>query len=188
MVAYETRLDWLQKHVQDMLAVETHILDLLRRHKDHEVAAAPEAAAVLLAGERALAQHVAVLENYLEGIGGSVGGGLKRAVATFTGALGGLYARLREHDASRFLRDLYASLSLAAISYEMLHTAALAHRERRLAELALAHLRDITPLIVDMSKLVPHVVAHEVAANEGALGDVGDEAETNTHQAWVRSG
>lgn len=185
MVAYDTRLDCLQKHVQEMLAVETHILDLLRRHKDHEVAAAPEAAEALLHGERTLAHHVAVLENYLGGIGGSVGGGIKRAMATFTGALGGLFARLREHDASRFLRDLYASLSLAAISYEILHTAALAHRERHLAHLALAHLRDLAPLIVEMSKLVPHVVAHEVAAHEGAMGDVGDAAESNTHGAWV---
>lgn len=185
MVAYDTRLDWLQKHVQDMLAVESHILDLLRRHKDHEVAAAPESAAALMAGERTLATHVSVLENYLEAIGGSAGGGITRAVANFTGALGGLYARLREHEASRFLRDLYASLSLAAISYEMLHTAALAHRERHLAHVALAHLRELTPLIVEMSKLVPHVVAHEVAEKEGATEDVGDEAESNTHGAWV---
>jgi len=185
MVAYDGRLDWLQKHVQDMLAVESHSLDLVRRHKDHDIAAEPQSAATLLSAERALVQHVAVLANYLEGIGGHASGGLKRAVAQFGGALGGLYARLREHEASRFLRDLYASLSLAAISYEMLHTAALAHREHHLAQIALAHLRDLTPIIVELSKLVPHVVAHEVALNEGAPGDVGDEAENNTHQAWI---
>jgi hypothetical protein len=185
VVAYDIRLEWLQKHVQEMLAVEMHILGMLRRSKDQEIVAAPEAATTLLAAERALAQHVAVLENYLEGIGGQVGGGVKRAVAHVAETLGGMYARWREHQVSRFLRDLYASLGLAAISYEMLHTTALAHRERHLAQVAMAHLGDLTPLIVAISKLVPHVVAHEATTHEGATVDVGEEAEANTHRAWT---
>ncbi|MBA3686772.1 MAG: hypothetical protein H0W72_16230 [Planctomycetes bacterium] len=186
---YETRQEWLIKHVQDMLAVEKHIHDEVAQHRqtDH-LDDLPEVARAAHAVEQTLGQHVSVLENYLEGIGGRATGTgrFRRAMTNVTGAFTGLFARLREHGASRFLRDGYTALNLAAITYEMLHTTALAHHDRHLAQIAIANLNDLTRLISELGRLMPQAIAREAAELEGGDGGIAGEAEANTVRAWTR--
>ena len=83
------------------------------------------------------------------------------------------------------LRDDYTALSLAAISHTMLHTTGLALQNQPIADLAQRYLNDITPLIIDISQVVPGVVVKDLEDNEVLIDRaVGQEAVRKTQAAW----
>ncbi len=152
--------DTVRKYVADMLAVTKHIHEAIERQKDDKRVQADTNASQIV--------------NRIDG--GAV-----------TGVLAGLYDKVRVDAVSKMLRDDYTALSLAAISQTMLHTTGLAMKEQSTASLAHGQLSDLTPLIVDLSELIPLVVARELA-NDGENVDtsVGPEARRNTQKAWNR--
>src|SRR5690606_29161102 len=140
-------------YVTDMAAVEKHILEAVERQVDtRDTKDFPEALAVLNDVKGTLSRHVSALEAYNET---TQGGGLKEQLKeAVTGALGvaaGIYDKIRQEDkVSRMVRDTYTALGLATISYHMLYTTALGLKEDQLASLALDHLEDLSPLVVDL--------------------------------------
>lgn len=179
----------LRDHVSDMITVEKHTLESIEQQvEDGRLRRYTEAYDLVRDIERIMQRHINALEQYLSSLEG--GGGaesvLKKAAATAIGAVAGVYSRVRGEDpVSRNLRDNYASLSLASISYTMLHTTALALGETRLSELALQHLRDLTPVIVSLSRCIPTVVAQELSEEGKVLfPTAGQEAIRSTQQAW----
>jgi ferritin-like metal-binding protein YciE len=181
------RTDAIQKHLADMLAVEKHILEAIERQRaDDDARNDIEANKILIEIERTMKRHVATLEATVEQYGAEGESALKKAVTGILGAAAGLYDQVREHTVSRMLRDDYTALSLAAMSYTALHTFGLAVRENRVADLATDHLKEVTPLLVEISKVLPHVVARELAREEdfGVDATVGDAATANTQHAW----
>jgi hypothetical protein len=180
--------DTLQTYVSEMLGAERHITGAIDRQlKDDRVMKFLEAREVLERTSQVLHAHLGVLEKAYERIGKERGSAIKKAATTVTGAAAGLYDKVRRSDpASRDLRDDYAALNLAAVSYSMLHTTALALREREIAEIALRHLRDLTPLIMKLAEVIPLVVAMElVIEDKTADSSVGAEASRNTVRAWM---
>jgi hypothetical protein len=179
------RIAALRKLVGDMLALERHILAALDRQRaSARLAELPEASTTIDAIDRLLARHITAFEHYLRGFSGGDGARpapIKQAVTRLAGALAGLYDRVREHEVSRMLRDDYAALSLTAMSYEMLHTTALALHEPNLAQLALAHLQDLSPQLSELARIIPYVVATEV----GGDVSVAAEAERNAREAFA---
>lgn len=178
----------INDYVTDMLAVEKHILEAVERQLESDATARyVDARSTLGTVKNTLSRHVSALEAYNEA---SEGGGLKETLKeAMTGALGvaaGLYDRVRNEDkVSRMIRDTYTALGLASISYHMLHTTALGLKNQRLADLALSHLKDLSPLVVELSKVVCLVVAHELADEDKTLdATVGPEAVRNTQRAW----
>jgi hypothetical protein len=136
--------------------------------------------------ESTLRSHTFALDHYLASIDGETESMVKKAATTALGAIAGLYGKLRPEDPiSRSLRDDYTALNLVAISYTMLHTTALALKDLRLAELALQHLGEITPYVVALSRVIPSVVAKELA-DEGKVLDpsVWRTALDSTQKAW----
>lgn len=181
----------LNDYVTDMSAVEKHILEAVERQAEmDDTRRYPEALQALSNLRDTLRRHVQSLESYNAG---TPGGGLKEAVKeALTGALGvaaGIYNKVRQEDqVSRSIRDTYTALGLATISYHMLHTTALALKEQRLADLAITHLKDLSPIVVELSRVVCLVVARELADEDKSLdASVGQEAARNTHQAWTSS-
>jgi hypothetical protein len=185
------RQEIINDYVTDMAAVEKHILEAVERQIGTPATNEyPEALAVLNDVKTVLARHVSALEGYNER---TEGGGLKEALKeALTGALGvaaGIYNKLRQEDqVSRMVRDTFTALNLATVSYHRMYTTALGLKEDRLAQLALGHLKELTPLVVDLSKTVCLVVAHELS-NEDKLIDpaIGQEAVRRTHEAWTTS-
>ena len=182
------RTGTLNEHVTNMAAVEKHILEAVEHQIAHaETAKHPEAKAALTALAGDLGRHVEALEAYNEGTpGGGLAEKAKEALTAALGVAAGLYNRLRQDESvSRSVRDTYTALSLANISYHMLYTTALAVKDQRLSDLALSHLKDLTPHAVELSKVVCHVVARDLAAEGEALdANVGAEAARRTHEAW----
>jgi hypothetical protein len=182
------RTDILNDYVTDMAAVETHIHDAVERQLgSDDTQKHPDAVRVLSTLRSTLQGHVRALEAYNDRTeDGGVKEALKDAVAGALGVAAGFYDQIRTTDkVSRMVRDSYTATSLAAISYHMLYTTALGLKADDLAALALRNLKELTPVLVDLSKVVCHVVAQELT-DEGRAIDptVADEAVRATQEAW----
>jgi hypothetical protein len=172
-----------------MLAVEKHIVEALeRQQKDDDIKQFPNAAQLVNRSLETLRGHVQTLESHLQGFdGGGTAGAVKGAVTGVLGAIAGVYDKIRKDTASRALRDDYTALSLATISYTMLHATALGLRQGATADLALRHLQDLTPLIMELSEIIPTIVLKELSF-EGYEIETGlaQQAVRNTQQTWAR--
>jgi hypothetical protein len=182
------RIDAIQKQVSDMLAVEEHILEAVERQRgDDALRNNFDANKVVIEIERVLKQHVGALNTLIDEYGGRGQSAVKKAITELLGVAAGLYDKVREQKVSRMLRDDYTALSLAVMSYTAFHTFGLAVKEDRIADLALNHLKDLTPILVEISKVLPMVVAAELAAEYDfpVDGTVGAAAVGNTQTAWT---
>ena len=180
------RQDTLQQYVSDMLAVEQHIHQAIRRQEeDDSVKKHPEAFALISQAEQILDNHIAALESHLEALGGDAASPVKEAVAGVLGAAAGVIDQVRTQQVSKMLRDNYTALSLAAISYHMLHTTGMTMADQATADLALRHLKDWTPIITRISHIIHGVVAHDLQDDGYTVGvGVAKESERITQTAW----
>ncbi len=178
----------LNDYLTDMHGVEKHIMEALERQLEGgDLAKFPEANRVVTQLHDILKRHgdaIAALVQRREG--GDLKMTVKDAVTGALGFIAGLYDKVREDKVSRMIRDDYTATNLAAISYHMLHTTALGLKNDEVASLALRHLKDLTPVLVDLSKVVCHVVARELAEEDKVFdGTVGPQAVRNTQEAWA---
>jgi hypothetical protein len=182
------RQETLQQYVSDMLALERHIHEAIRRQRDDEnVRRHVEAHTLISRIEALLDEHIEHLERHVQSLGGEPMAPVKNAVTAVAGVAAGLYDKVRSEAVSKMLRDDYTAMGLAAISYTMLHTTGLAMTDHQTADLALRHLYHWTPLIVEISEIIPLVVVRELADDGAMLSpQVGQEAVRNTQQAWSR--
>jgi ferritin-like metal-binding protein YciE len=180
----------LRPYVADMVAVEKHILEAVERQRnDDDVKQFPDALQLVGRVESTLKSHVQALDSHLQGYtGGGAAGAVKQAVTGVLGAIAGVYDKVRKDTASRALRDDYTALSLASVSYGMLHTTALGLSQGTTAELAKSHLEEINSLIMELGLLIPRVVLKELSF-EGYQVDAGaaDRAVKNLEETWRNS-
>lgn len=180
----------LRPYLADMAAVEKHILEAVeRQHQDDDIKQFPEAHQLIHRLQSTLKNHVDTLESHLKGFeGGGVAGTVKEAVTGVLGAIAGVYDKVRKDTASRALRDDYTALSLASVSYGMLHTTALGLSQGTVAEVARRHLEEINGIIMDLGLAIPRVVLKELSF-EGYQIETGvaDKAVANLRESWSRS-
>jgi hypothetical protein len=180
----------LRPYVADMLAVEKHILEAVERQRnDDDVKQFPEALQLVGRVESMLKSHVQSLEGQLQGApGGGAAGAVKEALTGVVGAIAGVYDKVRKETASRALRDDYTALSLASISYGMLHTTALGLLQGTVAELAKSNLEEVNSLIMELGLVMPRIVLKELSF-EGYSIDTGaaDQAVKNLEESWRNS-
>lgn len=184
------RQEAIRKHISDQFAVEKHILDAVGRQRDDgRLKDNVEANKVVIEVERVLNRHIEALRELADHYDADVQPLAKEALTKVLGTAAGFYDRVRgKHPLSRDLRDNYTALSLAAMGYTAFHTFGLAIGEQRTADLAQRHLKDLTPLMVEISKALPDVVAREVGEQTDFPADasVAKQATANTQEAWDR--
>ena len=178
--------DILQQYVGDMIALDQHILEAIERQLDDEhLDSYPGARVVVSSIKTALTSQVSGLEAQLKNLGGSAGHPVKEAVSTIAGVAAGLYDKVRRDPVSKMLRDDYTALSLASIGYTMLHTTGLALKHDGVANLGVQYLKDLTPIVIEISKVIPSVVVKDLAEEEVSIDtSVGQQAVRNTQAAW----
>ncbi|HIG73946.1 MAG TPA: hypothetical protein EYQ24_05040 [Bacteroidetes bacterium] len=178
----------LNQYATDMAALTGHIREAVEHQRDTvDFDAYPQLSPTLDRIIATMDRQQKALEGYNDNTEG--GGLLETAKEAFLGILGeaaGLIDRLRQTDrVSRMVRDDYTALSLAAVSYHMLHTTALGLKDARLADLAVKHLGEITPVLVELSKVVSVVVVRELNEEDRIIdASVADEAIANTQKMW----
>jgi ferritin-like metal-binding protein YciE len=179
--------DTLQHYVSDMLAVEKEILEAVKRQADddHVQDHSADAKRIIQRIERLAEEHQQSLDRHLEELGGDPASGIKKVVTAGMGAVAGMYDKLRSESVSKMLRDDYTALNLAAISYTMLHTTGLALQGHKTAELAIRHLRDYAPIIMEINEIIPQIVVEDLREDvEMVDATSADRAINNTQQAW----
>jgi len=128
-------------YVSDMAALEAHIEEALDRQLI-EVKDDPAASAAVREFHDMVKQHRDTLKAMEEETGKTIGTPIKEVGAALIGKAAGIIDLVRTEGISKSLRDDYAAFSLAAISYSMLHTTAIALGDGSVASLAERHLRD----------------------------------------------
>jgi hypothetical protein len=181
--------DILRQYLSDMVALDGHINEALKRQaEDERMEQFPEARRVISSIKGTFDSHISGLKRQLETLGGEESGPIKEAASTIAGVAAGLYDKVRHDPVSKMLRDDYTALSLASISYTMLHTTALALRRPVVADLALGYLKDVSPFVIELSKVIPPVVVRDLADNEVTVDQsAGQEAVRRTQEAWGAS-
>ncbi len=181
----ESREEILKKYVGDMLAVVRHTTEACERQlEEKSLAAQPEAHQLIGRIAGTLRSHCTRLESYSQRLG-APSSAVKDAVVSVTGAVIGLYDKVRSDAVSKMLRDDYVALTMAAMAYEMLHTTGLALKDQEAADLALAQMRDLPPLIFEIGGLTPMTVVRELA-EQGIVADhtVAEEAARHSEEVW----
>src|SRR5215218_635243 len=187
----ETTQDIQQKHAQtiadyvgDMVALESHIEEALDRQLS-ETEDDPEARAAVQGFHDLVKQHRETLKALQAQVGTTAGNPIIAAGATLLGKAAGVIDLVRTEGISKALRDDYAAFSLAAISYAMLHTTAVALGNPQVAELAERHLTDYAGAIERINEIMPGVVERELA-KDGHQTDPGAVAATRqvVPRAW----
>lgn len=176
----------LQRQLNDMIALNTKVLSDVRRQLDSfEIEDVPMVRETLEEVDRTIDAHLVRLEAEHEALGGEGGSAMKAIAGGVMGATSGMVERFRSEPVSRMYRDDYASLSLVAISYTMLHTTALTLGNTSLADTAQLCLEQTTPLVVRINDEMPHVVVAELE-KEGlpTQPEAAPEAEQDTQAAW----
>ncbi len=176
----------LRTYVNDMITLQKHILEVTEHQlTDERVKNEAQTVELLVKVKRTLTQQVDDLDKQVERLGSEGMAAAKQAVGHVLGVFAGLYDKIRKDPVSRMLRDGYTALNLSSFSYTMLHTTGLAYHDQAVADLALAHLQQLTPIIMRYNEIIPNVVAAELS-DEGSGIDtgVGSEAIENTQQAW----
>lgn len=178
----------LRPYIADMGAVVKHIQEAVaRQQNDDDFKKIPQALDVVNRLDTILKRQTQQLESHLEKFpAGGMAGAVKSTVTGVLGAVAGVYDKVRSETVSRGLRDDYTALNLAAISYTMLHTSALALSESTTADLALRGLKELTPLIMQIVEVVPHAVVTELS-KDGKTADasVVQRAIRETQEAWA---
>jgi hypothetical protein len=176
----------LQAYVGDLLALIKHIeVPIDRQLAIGDSANYSEALAIVSDVKSVTAAQRTALEAELSRLGGSGAAGFKSAWSALLGAGAAAIDSVRKTKVSKNLRDDYTALSLASISYTMLHATATGLGEESVAALAQRGLEQITPIIVRISKTIPAVVLQELRDDGESVRVSAAELSTKlTHQAW----
>jgi ferritin-like metal-binding protein YciE len=176
----------IQTYLSDALALERHITRPLARQTEMEDSAHfAEALSLMVAIKATTDAHIRRLERQLEAAGGHAGSPIKSAWSELLGAGAAAIDSARKTKVSKNLRDDYTALSLANISYTMLHATALGLGDTACADLAQQHLADYAALVVNIGKAMPAVVLEELRADgEHVAIDAADIARQDTDAAW----
>lgn len=179
----------LRTYVNDMIALERDITNAIEgQHSDGHVGAKPDVQRLLVQIASRSAARRDALAEHSEVLGGGMGAAVKESVTAVTGVLASLYAKVRPHPVSRMLRDDVTALNLAATSYGMLYTTALAYGDETIAETALRHLDELPAQIMEISSLIPGVVVKELAKDDPSVNTGAAElASEAIEQVWVTS-
>jgi ferritin-like metal-binding protein YciE len=151
----------LADYIGDMASLEGHIEEALDRQlkqvKDDEIALA----AVRDFHDMVKHQRDAV-RALKDEYGGTAGSPIKEAGSALLGKAAGIIDMVRTEGVSKSLRDDYTAFNLAAMGYTMLHTTAVALGDRRVADLAGAHLRGYARAVQRINQIIPDVVVADL--------------------------
>lgn len=176
----------LRTYVNDMIALERDIMNALKgQREDEHVQAMPDVQQLIGKAADASQTRHEVLMKCAEALDGKTGAKVKDAIFAATGTLAGLYDKLRKHPVSKMLRDDVTALNLAATSYGMLYTTAVAFEDDAIAEVALEHLNSLPGEICEMTSFLPQVIVEELRKDHSVNSEAAEIAQEAIDQAWV---
>jgi ferritin-like metal-binding protein YciE len=159
----------LQTYVSDLLALEQHIgkpLDVQIQSED--TARYPEAQALVTAIRAQNAANVQSLQMCLNALGGHPASSIKSAWSSLLGEAAAAIGASRKTKVTKWLRDDYTALNLAAISYTLLYATAVGLGEPQTAAVAHVGLSGYARSIMQINDVIPDIVLAELL-DDGAI-------------------
>jgi len=182
----ETKEGLIKKYVSDMHAVAKHVLEAFeRQQQDTDVQRYAEATKLINQVVSTMRSQHNRLDAHSKSVGAEPHTLTKEAISAALGIAAGVYDKVRSHAVSKMLRDDYVALTMCCVSYEMLHTTGLAVKDQATADMALSHLKDLCPLVLQIGQAIPAVVTRELTES-GVTADMtaAEIAAKNNHDAW----
>jgi hypothetical protein len=166
--------------------LEEHIAQPLKSQaKDDDFRPFPEAKAlvqrILVATEDAQ-NHLATL---CKSMGGEARGSFKSAFTALAGATAAMINEARTHAITKKLRDDYTALSLASVSYGLLHATANALAFPEVALFSQRRLHEIAGQIMALSHEITPVAIKELAGTNQVELSTMEESQKNIKAAWT---
>lgn len=189
MTATETNPVDFRGFLNDMRSTELHLEEIIKRHQaDQRVQSDPTCAALFRRIRSVLHTHVLTLEEQAATYRQEKSREKEESLPKPPIFVTELAAKTSGRAVSKILRDDQTALNLTATAYSMLHTTGLALDELPLATISLRHLKEITPLVMELGELIPSVVVHELTGHEPNLDPATAElARENISEAWDES-
>lgn len=181
----ENYQDILLQHLREQIALEEHLCKVIQDHVSLvDGVEFADAKHLLESANKTLEHHFIALNQLLDnhehgGVGyQSTNGAHVNSSATEA-------TRIR---ISQILRDVYSALNQITISNTLLHTIALALNSQQVADIALKHLENLTPIVVKLGQLVPAVAARELRiVCPTTYEQAAVAALSNTRSAWRKA-
>lgn len=176
----------LTTYVSDMLAVEKHLrVPFDTQLNDGDFKEFQDTTDLVTRLSATTDQHISMLESTLRSLGGHEAAPVKDTVTSVAGAVAGIVDRVRKTKVSKALRDDYAALAFAIVSYEELLTTANGLGKIDVASLAQRHIEDYAGILMELGECIPSVVLREL--NQiGVTVDTstGERTRESIRQAW----
>ena len=176
----------LQTYVSDMLALEQHIDQPLKRQLGmSDFNTYPEAKTCVSQISALTESHTTALKQCLEQLGGHEASGVKSAISGLLGFGAAAVDSVRKTKVSKSLRDDYTALSLATMGYTMLHATAVGLGNTTVADLAKRHLADYARLVMQITQVTPTVVLQELRDDgENVQTGAAETIRQQTNEIW----
>ncbi|MEO6991226.1 MAG: hypothetical protein ABI346_01255 [Candidatus Baltobacteraceae bacterium] len=174
----------LQTYVSDLLALEEHIAKPLDAQLDSEAMKKyMQAAAIVRNIKTSNERHATALKECLDSLGGHAASPIKSAWASMLGGAAAAIGSSRKTKVTKWLRDDYTALNLAAMGYTLLQATAIGLGNSSIAGVAKKGLADYARSIMEVSEAVPDLVLCElrdegVAVEAAAAEQVRRESES----------
>lgn len=181
----------LRKYAESILALEKFILESVNKYlaANEDVLKKSNLEPLNIAMnkvQKICSKQVSELKELVDDLEGGVISDVKTSIASATSIFSGLFSRLRSDQLAKMLRDTYIGLSSLSCGYSMFYTSALAMDNEAIAESALDRLKEITPLVVKLSELLPLAVMtdmdNSLAHKHPAMERL---AKMATQEAWA---
>lgn len=176
-----------KEHLSDMVALDEHVLEAVKRQLESEmVQADPDAQLLLLETSDILQRHVAQLTAMVELQDAETRGGLKSLLTSILGNVAGLYNQVRSEAASRAVRDTYTAINLVSAGLLAMKTFGLMVGKEQISGLAYQQMREILPLLMKFNHRLAYIVARETAETLKLPYDpaIPQRVENATQRIW----
>jgi ferritin-like metal-binding protein YciE len=176
----------LQAYVSDLLALEQHIGKPL----DGQLASDAtkqyaQALAVVQSLKTQNEAHQAALKQCLDNLGGHPASPVKSAWSSLLGGAAAAIGAARKTKVTKWLRDDYTALNLAAMSYTLLHATAVGLGDSATAAVAKQGLADYARSVMQINQCIPDVVLGELREDgETVQTGAAETIRRQTNEVW----
>lgn len=152
--------DW----IGDIVALESHIEEAMDRQLQLKSDNAELTSTIQRFHDTIRASKYRA-EDYQKQVGSTAGNPVIKAGSSLLGKAAGIIDKVRHDSISKALRDDYTAYNLAAVSYTMLHTTAMAVGDQRTQQFAGEGLKTYASLVQDINRAMPLAVVTELKDN-----------------------
>jgi len=176
----------LSAYVSDLLALEQHLAQPLGGQVGSDTFASyPGATRVVNELKGLNDAHIAALKSRLDALGGNAAAPVKSAWAGLLGGAANLVVGARKTKVTKGLRDDYTALSLATMSYTLLHATAIGLGDTATAAIARQGLADYARAVMLINQVIPETVLAELTEDgETVVNGAADTIRQQTNEIW----